>query len=59
MSKSKLEPTKPITTNKDVEQSNDPKIDQDMPGFPHHPSTEDDLKKKNPTSKINKKQKPG
>lgn len=51
----KKENPNPIKTKKDVEQSNDPKIDQDVPGFPHNPSSEEDLKKKNPPSKVHKK----
>ena len=52
MAKEKQKQTDPITSKKDVEHSNDPKIDQDVPGFPHHPSTEKDMKEKNPTSKA-------
>lgn len=51
----KKAPTNPIKNKKDVEKSNDPKIDQDMPGFPHSPSSDEDLKKKNPISKAHKK----
>ncbi|MCF3109011.1 hypothetical protein LL912_09505 [Niabella sp. CC-SYL272] len=36
----------PIDKKEEVEKSNDPRIDQDMPGFPHPPSSEEDLKKK-------------
>lgn len=46
----------PITTQKEVEKNPDPKIDQDMPGFPHHPAHEDDIAKKDPTPKANEKQ---
>lgn len=52
MSDKKNKRTEPITTKKDVEESKDPKIDQDVPGFPHHPSSNDDLKKKDPASKA-------
>lgn len=38
--------TNPIDKKKEVEESNDPKITQDLPGFPHHPSSEEDLKRK-------------
>lgn len=38
--------TDPIDKKSEVEASNDPRIDQDVPGFPHHPSSEEDLKKK-------------
>lgn len=47
--------TDPIESEKEVQQSNDPKIDQDMPGFPHHPSSEKELKDKNPIPKANDK----
>lgn len=36
----------PMDKKSEVEASNDPRIDQDVPGFPHHPSSEEDLKKK-------------
>lgn len=51
----KKEPTKPMKGEKDVKKSNDKRIDEDVPGFPHHPSSPEDLKKKNSTSKIHKK----
>lgn len=38
--------TEPIKTKEQVQQSKDEKIDQDFPGFPHHPSTEETIKKK-------------
>jgi hypothetical protein len=38
--------TKPIENEQEVQQSNDERIDQDFPGFPHHPSTEKEIKKK-------------
>jgi hypothetical protein len=38
--------TKPITKKEQVQQSNDEKIDQDFPGFPHSPSTEETITKK-------------
>lgn len=56
MENDKNKPTKPITSKKEVEQSNDPKIDQDVPGFPHSPASEEELKKKDPTPKAHKKQ---
>ena len=34
----KEESTNPIKNKDDVQQSNDEHIDQDFPGFPHHPS---------------------
>ncbi len=42
----KNKPNNPITEKNEVEESNDEHIDQDMPGYPHHPSQEEDLKKK-------------
>ena len=35
------DPSKPMTSKKEVEQANDPKIDQDFPGYPHYPAKED------------------
>lgn len=34
-------PTNPITEEKEVEQSNDERIDQDFEGFPHAPANEE------------------
>lgn len=42
--KTKKPPTDPIRDKKEIEQSTDEKIDQDFPGFPHHPSKEKDIK---------------
>lgn len=39
-------PTDPIKEKGEVDESKDPRIDQDVPGFPHHPSKEEDIKKK-------------
>ena len=33
-------PTNPITKKEDVQLSNDEHIDQDYPGYPHHPAKE-------------------
>ena len=38
--------TRPIKRKEQVQQSNDPHIDQDFPGFPHAPATEEVVKKK-------------
>lgn len=38
--------TDPIKNKEQVQQSKDEKIDQDFPGFPHHPSTEETVKTK-------------
>lgn len=44
--------TKPIKNKEEVQQSNDERIDQDFPGFPHPPSTEEAIiKKKKNTAK--------
>src|SRR5881275_1577699 len=34
-------PSKPMDSKRDVEQSNDEKTDQDFPGYPHYPAKED------------------
>lgn len=36
----------PITRKEEVEHSKDERIDQDFPGFPHAPATEDTIKHK-------------
>ena len=35
--------TRPIKKNEEVQQSNDERIDQDFPGFPHHPSKKETI----------------
>ncbi|WP_162817924.1 hypothetical protein U0035_17795 [Niabella yanshanensis] len=55
MSKTTKKSTDPIDSPKEVKESKDPKIDQDVPGFPSHPSSKEDLKKKDPANKTNKK----
>lgn len=35
------DPSKPMDSKKEVEQSNDAKTDQDFPGYPHYPARED------------------
>lgn len=49
---------KAITKKEQVEANNDPRIDQDVPGFPHHPSSEEDIKKKPATKPAIKKSTP-
>ncbi|MBC7934767.1 MAG: hypothetical protein H7Y86_05325 [Rhizobacter sp.] len=44
--------TKPIKNKEQVQESNDEKIDQDFPGFPHAPATEDAIKKKKTSTKL-------
>src|SRR3954470_8379401 len=34
-------PSKPMDSKKEVENANDPKIEQDFPGYPHYPAKED------------------
>ncbi len=55
MSKTTKKSTDPIDAPKEVKESKDPKIDQDLPGFPHHPSSKEDLKKQDPADKSHKK----
>lgn len=55
MSKTTSKSTDPIDAPKEAKESKDPKIDQDVPGFPHHPSNKEDLKKKDPADKTHKK----
>lgn len=38
--------TKPIKNKEEVQKSNDQRIDEDFPGFPHPPSTEGVIRKK-------------
>ena len=45
-------PTDPISSKNEVKESNDPKIDQDVPGFPDKPSSEEELNKKDPAPKA-------
>ncbi len=35
------DPSKPMDSKREVENSNDEKIDQDFPGYPHYPARED------------------
>jgi hypothetical protein len=35
--------TRPIRKNGEVQESNDELIDQDFPGFPHHPSKKESI----------------
>lgn len=55
MATSKSKNTKAISSEEEIANHDDPKIDQDMQGFPHHPSTKEELLKKDPTPKINEK----
>jgi hypothetical protein len=44
--------TQPITNREDLAGSNDNRIDEDFPGYPHHPSTEKVI---HPTNKEERK----
>ncbi len=39
-------PSKAMDSRKEVERSNDAKIDQDLPGYPHHPAKETAMTKR-------------
>ena len=41
------DPSKAMDSKKEVEQSNDHKIDQDFPGYPHYPAREDIMDQRN------------
>lgn len=47
------QPTNPIDKPQEVEKSNDEKIDQDFPGYPHYPAKEDIMNPKNHTDRVN------
>ena len=59
MAKSSKKKTEPMKSPKEVEQNADPGIDRDVPGFPHHPSREEDIKKKKPEKKVVRKKNDG
>lgn len=44
--------SEPITTPEEVPESNDEKIDQDFPGYPHYPAQEDILNPENHTERV-------
>ena len=46
-------PSKPMDSKSEVERSNDPKTDQDFPGYPHYPAREDIMDKRNDFTKEN------
>src|SRR4026208_2145881 len=46
-------PSKAMDSKKEVERSNDPKTDQDFPGYPHYPAREDIMDKRNDFTKEN------
>ena len=41
------DPSKAMDSKKEVEQSKDPKTDQDFPGYPHYPAREDIMDQRN------------
>jgi hypothetical protein len=45
-------PEEVIDTPKEVEESNDEKIDQDFPGYPHYPAKDDILNPGNDTERV-------
>lgn len=47
------ENSEPITTPEEVPASNDEKIDQDFPGYPHYPAKDDILNPDNNTGRVN------
>lgn len=55
MAKTVKKKTDPIDSHLEVEKNPDPGIDKDVPGFPHHPSSIDDIKKKKPLKGTGKK----
>ncbi|MGZ5287665.1 MAG: hypothetical protein ACXWV0_07050 [Flavisolibacter sp.] len=45
-------PSKAMDSKKEVEQSGDPKTDQDFPGYPHYPAREDIMDQRTGTHKV-------
>ncbi len=43
--------TKPIKKEEEVQQNADEHIDQDFPGFPHHPATKENISPNTATEK--------
>lgn len=43
-----------MNSKKDVENSNDNKIDQDFPGYPHYPAREDVMNENSDLTRVNK-----
>ena len=46
------DPSKAMDSKREVEQSNDPKIDQDFPGYPHYPAREDIMDQRTGAHKV-------
>lgn len=47
-------PSKPMDSKREVENSNDGKIDQDFPGYPHYPSREDIMDQRTDIHRVDK-----
>ena len=45
-------PSKAMDSKREVEQSNDPKTDQDFPGYPHYPSREDIMDQRTDSHRV-------
>lgn len=45
-------PSKAMDSKREVEQSNDPKTDQDFPGYPHYPAKEDIMDQRTGSHKV-------
>jgi hypothetical protein len=46
------DPSKAMDSKREVEQSNDPKTDQDFPGYPHYPAKEDIMDQRTGSNKV-------
>ena len=46
------EASKPMDSKRDVEKSNDPKTDQDFPGYPHYPAKEDIMDQRTDSHRV-------
>ncbi len=46
------DPSKPMDSKRDVDKSNDEKIDQDFPGYPHYPGKEDIMDKRTDIHRV-------
>ena len=47
------DPSKAMDSKKEVENSKDPKTDQDFPGYPHYPAREDIMDERTGTKQVN------
>src|SRR6478736_6146466 len=46
------DPSKAMDSKREVDQSNDPKTDQDFPGYPHYPAREDIMDQRTGSHKV-------